>query len=229
MQQEIRSVISKHQLCFLGIAESRVRDSKIPQVSYIILPQYWKFHTNIQHCSFVRIWLCWSPNVSVEILFDTDQVVHCRLHGEGVIFLLSICYGRNVVQEREPLWEFLNSIVALSNLPWIALRGSNIVIWNSEKRGGASPWMRAMEAFNNCIDRCGLIELPLAGHALARSNSSEGDQRIECKLDRSLVNNNFILNGANYEVTILCPGLSNHHQIFFSKDLAAGLQEPNPS
>lgn len=170
-----------------------------------------------------------SPNASVEILFDTDQVVHCRLHGEGVIFLLSICYGRNVVQEREPLWEFLNSIVALSNLPWIALIGSNIVIWNSEKRGGASPCMRAMEAFNNCIDKCGIIELPLAGHDLARSNSSEGNQRIECKLDRSLVNNNFILNGANYEGTILNPGLSNHHQNFISKGLAARLQEPNPS
>lgn len=155
--------------------------------------------------------------------------MHCRLHGEGVIFLLSICYGRNVVQERETLWEFLNSIVALSNLPWIALRGSNIVIWNSEKRGGASPCMRAMEAFNNCIDKCGLIELPLAGHAFAWSNSSEGDQRIECRLDRSLVNNDFILNGGNYEGTSLNPGLSNHHQIFISKGLAARLQEPNPS
>lgn len=77
MQQEIRSVIARHQLCFLGIVESKVRDYNIDNVSKSILPQNWGFYTNIDYCSSGRIWVCWGPNVIVNTLYVSDQIVHC--------------------------------------------------------------------------------------------------------------------------------------------------------
>lgn len=113
--------------------------------------------------------------------------------------LISICYGRNEVKYKEPLWDSLNYISNGINLPWIVLGDFNAIRWESEKMGGTKLCPKAMESFNNCIDYCGLTDLLLAGYQFTWSNSSEGAKRIECRLDRALVNQKFIQVAADYQ------------------------------
>lgn len=60
--------------------------------------------------------------------------------------------------------------------------------WGSEKVGGSAISMNSAQDFNQCIDSFALLELPLQGPTFTWSNSFVHPKRIECKLDRALIN-----------------------------------------
>lgn len=49
-----------------------------------------------------------------------------------------------------------------------------------------------MEDFNNCFNKCGLVELKSLGVCMSWSNGHEGQNRSWAKLDKALVNVHFI-------------------------------------
>lgn len=105
--------------------------------------------------------------------------------------MVTICYGNNSVVLRDDLWKSLSAFS--SKVPqqqaWAILGDFNTVRWDFEKQGGgARPNQSAMDSFNDCINTCGLEELQLKGSCFTQSNSSWGHDRIECKLDKALVN-----------------------------------------
>lgn len=95
MHPEIRDRISQLHLSFVGLVETWVQEKKknIPLVRNSFLPRYWKDFNNIQHCNLVRIWVCWSPCLTVKFLHSMAQLVHCEAIYQGKIFLVTVCYG----------------------------------------------------------------------------------------------------------------------------------------
>lgn len=91
----------------------------------------------------------------------------------------------------------------------------NTIRWNHENSGGAIPRAAGLIEFNDCIQEAGFIDLQMAGSSFTWSNSSIGDSRTECKLDRVLVNASF-LQSSPFKGEILLPGISDHSPILLS-------------
>lgn len=99
------------------------------------------------------------------------------------------------------------------DLPWIVLGDFNYTRWHHEKSGGAQPRLCSMSEFNDCIDSCGLDDLHISGSHFTWSNSSFGSSRIQCRLDRVLINQIAILAPSQVHGSILNNGISDHHPI----------------
>ena len=84
-----------------------------------------------------------------------------------------------------------------------------------KKTGGASPRASALHEFNDCLQEAGLLDLKLCGSPFTWSNSSMGDSRIECKLDRVLVNASCMTDRDE----VLPPSLSDHPPSAASKPI----------
>lgn len=117
--------------------------------------------------------------------------------------------------QRRDLWKSNIDESKDSGLPWIVAGDFNTIRWTHEKEGGAIPRAAGLIEFNDCIQEAGLIDLKLSGASFTWSNSSTGDWRIQCKLDRAIVNASF-LHSSPFKGDILLPGISDHSPILLS-------------
>ncbi|KAK1270523.1 hypothetical protein QJS04_geneDACA004226 [Acorus gramineus] len=127
------------------------------------------------------------------------------------IFLIAI-YGSNSAAERLSLWHDLCSLAArTSSSPWIVGGDFNEVCYAHKKRGGRGAHTRRMLKFNNCISECFLQDLKAVGGLFSWSNNQVN--RIACKLDRTLVNNQWKLEFLDSFVNFMAPSLSDHSML----------------
>lgn len=66
----------------------------------------------------------------------------------------------------------------------------------------------------------------LSGRFFTWNNSSEGAARIECRLDRTLVNASFLHSSMGYNGQLLNPSISDHCAILISKDDETRVKSP---
>lgn len=85
------------------------------------------------------------------------------------------------------LWRELEGLnVGLE--PWLVIGNFNC-IRNVEERIGGKPRLSiTMQEFNQCIDKCGLLELRHSGGSMSCTNGQSGSNRKWAKLDQALVN-----------------------------------------
>ncbi|XP_042972834.1 uncharacterized protein LOC122304641 [Carya illinoinensis] len=79
-----------------------------------------------------------------------------------------------------------------SNDPWLVTRDFNIIANDGERRGGRPGSVVAMEEFNSWIHNCGLMELKYLGKSYSWCNGHAGNSRSWARLDRSLVDQQFL-------------------------------------
>ncbi|KAL0284586.1 UNVERIFIED_CONTAM: hypothetical protein Sradi_7193300 [Sesamum radiatum] len=125
---------------FLGILETRVRRGNVQSVRAGLLPS-WSWFDDYTGPGG-RIWLAWDAvEISVEVLLVGEQFVHCRLGNKRTssTCLISVVYGDCDPIRRRLLWgELLTLSSAIVDSPWCALGDFNIVIDESESRGGSA-------------------------------------------------------------------------------------------
>lgn len=217
MHKEIRSLIAQHQFSMIGLVETKVKASNMAFIRKAVCPAEWSDFANPLHNDTTRIWVFWSLTIKVSIIDSSEQHIHCKILFNSSTLFVTFCYGFNSALERIPLWNSLVHCATISNShPWILLGDFNVIRWDSEKKGGPKPNLYTMKDFNDCIDSCGLDEFKLAGKFFTWSNSSFGEARTECRLDRVLTNSAFNLTATNYRGTALNPGISDHSPISIS-------------
>lgn len=108
--------------------------------------------------------------------------------------------------------------------PWLEI--SMRLGGTTKKQGGARPFPNSMNGFDDCIDQCGSEEFSLEGLTFTRTNSSSGDARIDCRLDRVLFNTSFLNSASNFNGKLLNAGLSDHHAILITESSRPKVKAP---
>ncbi|XP_077228456.1 uncharacterized protein LOC143861414 [Tasmannia lanceolata] len=172
----------------------------------------WKCVPNYSHAVNGRIWVIWNPaTIHFAPITVSDQFVHGHVHllQSRKEILLTAIYARNYGGDRKRLWDFLKA-TPNSDIPWIACGDYNIIRFMDEKFGGSNPAREDMEDFNNCIDFCSLHDLKSVGETLSWSNNSRvGDLKLR-RLDRALVNDDWISSFPNSFVKYKSSIISDH-------------------
>lgn len=107
-------------------------------------------------------------------------------------FKITAIYARCNAMERLELWEELEDIADHTQIPWIIGGDCNVILTEEEKQGGSSFTNAESVEFTNCIAKCALLELKFTGSTYTWWNGRIEEECIFKRLDRVLVNQEFL-------------------------------------
>ncbi|XP_062080436.1 uncharacterized protein LOC133785198 [Humulus lupulus] len=141
-----------------------------------------------------RILLTWKASwVKVEVLNDHAQFIHCKVQkwATGQSFCLSVVYGSNQLEIRRDLWSEL-SAVSLPVKPWLIIGDFNSVFDSADRMGGKTISPNEFEDARKWLDLGHVEEMKLLGSYYTWSNNQDGTNRIFSKLDRVIINEDWL-------------------------------------
>ncbi|XP_077212858.1 uncharacterized protein LOC143847974 [Tasmannia lanceolata] len=191
---------------------------------------YWTYYANFDHTILGRIWVVWDPRV-LNFLIHSDSCQH--VHGEvhyihsPIHYALTSIYAKNSGLERRNLWNSIRSLSSIINSPWIVFGDFNAVRFADERYGGAGLIQGDVDDFNSFIHDCSLAELRAMGHFFTWSNSSiRGIHKLR-RLDKCLVNEDWLCTYPLSTATFKNSGLSDHSPIIIQIE-GQEISKPKP-
>ncbi|XP_059289464.1 uncharacterized protein LOC132042983 [Lycium ferocissimum] len=158
-----------------------------------------------------KIWIFWTQELSCRIIESDDQQITCELKhiAHQAAFLNTFVYAKCKDYLRRPLWD---KLLARANTtqPWCTLGDFNVITSTEEKLGGLPYNMAKSFEFISVIEACGLTDLGFHGAKYTWSNLRGHDVRIWKRLDRAMVNDNWLSNMPYTSITHL-PYVGSDH------------------
>ncbi|KAL0288915.1 UNVERIFIED_CONTAM: hypothetical protein Sangu_2637700 [Sesamum angustifolium] len=116
----------------------------------------------------------------------------------------------------EGTWTAIKNLAEnITDEPWLILGDFNAVIDTSEVCGRAADTTASMTEFRNCILETGLIHLPFTGSPFTWHNCSEGPRSLWKRLDRMLVNAEWLNKWPESYISAL-PSTSDHSPLILN-------------
>ncbi|KAL0292192.1 UNVERIFIED_CONTAM: hypothetical protein Sradi_6999700 [Sesamum radiatum] len=217
-QHAVNQLVRDEKIQFLGILETRVQLRNVQSVRARMLPN-WSWFDDYS-APGGRIWLAWNAlEIGVEVLLTDEQFIHCRLLNKrmSTTCLISVVYGYCDPIPRRQLWGGLHSLSDnINDNPWCVLGDFNAIIEASESCGNSSDSTSAMADFRECILNTGLAHIPFTGCPFTWHNCSEGARSLWRRLDRILVNANWLCKWPQTSYVSVLPRTSDHSPIILT-------------
>ncbi|KAL0283633.1 UNVERIFIED_CONTAM: hypothetical protein Sradi_7222400 [Sesamum radiatum] len=176
------------------------------------------------HLHFIgnRIWLAWDVDfVDVDIVETGDQFIHCSvcLRALHTRVMITVAYGVNDVIGRRVLWADLTRLSTLTTtVPWLVGGDFNTVVDTSEVCGQSGDIRGAAEEFRGCLRDTGLITLPMQGERFTWHNCSRDSRSLWKRLDRLLVNDQWLTTWPSTSYLSLNARTSDHSPLVLRGD-----------
>ncbi|XP_074277918.1 uncharacterized protein LOC141601526 [Silene latifolia] len=209
-QQEIKGYLIKNKVEVFGLLETRV---KINNSAAIIRNfPFYSVINNYSHHYNGRIWVFLDTR-KITLLNSRfhDHLIHLPLphHSSNPVIYVTMIYGSNDGSHRDRLWEELRS-VAGTVTNWIVLGDFNIVRGLEERIGPNHPSITEIMAFNQCLLDISLDDAHNFGLEHTWTNKREPTARIWSRLDRVLLNSDWLIQFPTTNVQVLPSGISDH-------------------
>ncbi|XP_074305740.1 uncharacterized protein LOC141640960 [Silene latifolia] len=182
-----------NEACLFGLLETKINGVNVGNIAHNML-EGWSVTTNCSLHKGGRVWLLWPLNIfEVHIIQYDPQFIHSKIIIKTTkkVFFITIVYVFNEGSERLDLWDKLRSIASHCAVPWALAGDFNTVISSDEILGAASK-QEDMDAFIDCLSACGMIDIPTTGAFFTWTNKQESNHRKYSRLDRFLVNQEWI-------------------------------------
>ncbi|XP_060189094.1 uncharacterized protein LOC132618052 [Lycium barbarum] len=210
-QREMQLFMRKAKVGLFGLLETKIKRAKTQQ-AYLNLCNGWEFTTNLSAHPGGRIWLFWQPQIfEMDIEMVTKQLIHSKVthKGTGRTMIITMVYGFNDQAMRRSLWDAIQQINDRITGPWGIMGDFNCIL-KQEERLGSPVTLAEIREFTECVDRCGLQDLKSSVSYYTWSNKQKGDDRVYSKIDRVLVNTDWITLLPTSRVHFLNEGLFDH-------------------
>ncbi|XP_070022943.1 uncharacterized protein [Nicotiana sylvestris] len=150
----------------------------------------------------------WDPN---RLEFEATNMSSQAIHGILSIAQLHLklhwttIYGLHTIEARKELWEELKGENRYLQIPWLVFRDFNAITDLEDKQFGNPVQDNEVRDFNEFIQTSGMTELRVIGRKYTWSNG-----HIRSRIDRAIVNAEWLMAIATTEVMILNHGISDH-------------------
>ncbi|KAI0511114.1 hypothetical protein KFK09_011737 [Dendrobium nobile] len=148
---------------------------------------------------------------SIDIISDFPQVVHVNVNFNHISVYASFVYASCTRTGRKILWELLHDFCSTISAPWLVGGDFNCITNNSERIGGNSPHLLAMEDFNDMILNCNLHDIGFLGNNFTWNRGTMWQ-----RLDRILFNDRWISTFHNTHIEHLSRTLSDHSPLLLN-------------
>lgn len=197
------------------LIETRVQECNHQVIMSSALPD-WCSVTNYEYHRLRRIWVSWREGFVVTVLHKSDQIISCAIQvvATGEQFICSAVYGSNFVAERRILWEEIRNTAAAYNhlnMPWILIGDYNTILtaFEHSRMHDYLGDQTGMRQFQEVVTDVGLLDLSYSGAQFTWWNKRGADS-IGKKLDRALVNGDWLQVFPQAFVTFETGGVSDH-------------------
>lgn len=205
--------LSNNQPLFGAILESHIKEQSLNLIMSKVC-QGWNFTSNHISDEDGRIIVIWKHPVTVRVLHQSKQSLTCEITIRASLkFVQTIIYASNLTQERTDLWVDLINMqqtLSLHSSPWLIGGDFNQIIHPAEHSNPAiNSFSPGMIELRDCLLQMGLFDLRFQGNFNTWKNNRPEDP-IAKKLDRVLVNQNWVSYLPNSSATFLPPEFSDH-------------------
>ncbi|XP_017228236.1 uncharacterized protein LOC108203686 [Daucus carota subsp. sativus] len=211
----IKDFVNNYRLDLFVALETRVKEGNAARISSQINRHFsWLF--NYQHHYNGRIWVGWNPTIwAVQLLSSSAQHI-CFLVTrivDQVSFVMTTVYAFNEYAARRSLWDELAGIqeqwVTELERPWCILGDFNSFINMNETTGPPPRAYQGISEFRDCVNNIGVTDLRFSGDFFTWRDNNLEDILLR-KLDRVLVNDNWLASFDLSQAIFLPRGLSDH-------------------
>ncbi|XP_074290769.1 uncharacterized protein LOC141617471 [Silene latifolia] len=210
-QKHIKWFLHHHDIGLFGLLETKVKPTSLNQIRQNICDG-WCISTN-SHChKGGRVWLLWKPHMfQIHFIEYNAQFIHVCVDelATGESYHLTMVYAFNGVQERKILWLKLEQFSNQIRGPWLLCGDFNTVLRPSERLGGQTT-DEEMEDFQHCVDHCNVLDMPATGSYFTWNNKQEANTRVYSRLDRALVNHEWVMKKPDYAAHFHVEGYFDH-------------------
>ncbi|XP_050207366.1 uncharacterized protein LOC126656792 [Mercurialis annua] len=210
-QSEMKNLIVSKSLYAMGILETRVRPVNFDKVWKSCKLFKWNVINNNSFSELGRIWITYDPAlIQISNITYSAQCIQCEVNWENNEFLWSVAYGSNDEIDSKNLWRELMNFRSTNRGPWLVMGDFNAMTNAGEKIGGNDSFEHSGEDFLQCINDCNLSELKKFGCEFTWTNNQAGEARIWRKLDRALINSEWLDSYGDSDYVALNAGVSDH-------------------
>jgi hypothetical protein len=128
-------------------------------------------------------------------------------------------YGEPSSDRKHLSWDYIRSLHAEFDLPWIMVGGFNEILYSNEKEGGASRSLRCMQAFRDVLNECELEDMGFEGDIFTWRRG-----KIRERLDRAVCNSRWADMFPSVGVLNEDFGKSDHRPILVDTERLNGIQ-----
>ncbi|XP_074300949.1 uncharacterized protein LOC141632289 [Silene latifolia] len=212
----MRNFLALHKPDIFGLLETHVKEHK----AATILKKFANYKTicNYKDHYNGRIWVFWNPNtITVEKIHPHVQFIHCEVTHKATTLMMDVTmiYACNSATDREDLWAHLSKINLTADR-WLTLGDFNMIRTTCERIGPNAPNLSEIMAFNDYIKDCSLEDLATSGREFSWTNKHHDGTRVWSRLDRAMVNANWLQAFPRSTATVLLPGLSDHSPLLIN-------------
>ncbi|XP_060965523.1 uncharacterized protein LOC133034453 [Cannabis sativa] len=155
--------------------------------------------------------MLWKNQEKVSVDTFSENHIDCKVSFEGQReFRFTGVYGEPNRSLIRKTWDLLTTLLSRSTLPWCLMGDFNNVLNQSEKVGGQPYPVWLIEGFQEAILLCGLRDMEMHGHPFTWEKSRDSPSWIGARLDRALVNNDWLSIFPTAQLTNLESSPSDH-------------------
>ncbi|XP_075651072.1 uncharacterized protein LOC142621645 [Castanea sativa] len=210
-QSHIRELVHNQNPAMLVVMETKVGGDKAREITDR-LPFDGVVHTDtIRYAG--GLWLLWnSDRVEVTLLTTTEQEIHVtvKVRNSNLDWLFTAVYASPRNAKRCILWNNLNKVAELHNMPWVLAGDFNEPLQAEDKFGGRAVSVNRSLLFKECLDKCNMIDIGFSGPRLTWTNRREVQALIQERIDRVFVNPSWCLLYPEARVVHLTRCCSDH-------------------
>ena len=136
-----------------------------------------------------------SDRVEINPLSNTEQEIHAvvKVLNSNSSWLISTIYASPRSTERHILWNNLNKVAELHDMPWVLAGDFNETLSAEDKFGGRTIGVSSSLLFKECLDNCNMIDIGFSGPRFTWTHKREVHALIQERLDRFFVNPSWCL------------------------------------
>jgi len=155
------------------------------------------FTVNNRNNRIQNLWCLCSIHLSPTLLDINDQSISLKVDLSGKEFGITVVYASTCYVKRRSLWSAITNLHSQHDIPWNCIGDFNTILGSHEQRSHYTPARLAMEEFQQWSDTNNFIHLNTRRASYTWSNGRKGRFNIQRRLDRVIVNHNWITAAAS--------------------------------
>ena len=221
-QTHVRELVHNHNPAILVLMETKVGGERAREILGR-LPFDNAIHTDTVGYAG-GLWMLWnSDRVEVTSLANTEQEIHTivKVMNSNSCWLFTAVYASPRSAERHILWDNLNKVAELHNMPWVLAGDFNEPLLDDDKFGGRAVSINRSLHFKDCLDNCNMMDIGFSGPRFTWTNKREVQGLIQERIDRFFVNPSWCLLFPEAKVVHLTRCHSDHCPVLLELTLAS--------
>ncbi|XP_070014729.1 uncharacterized protein [Nicotiana sylvestris] len=206
-QKKTKEFIKQNKKAVITLVEHRIKEQKATGITNKIAPG-WQWISNFSSNNKSRIWILWDPRIFEFEPIDIDcQYIHgqVRTHSRLLAFGFTTIYFLYTIKDTLSMWQKLRQINSIQQGPWLAMGDFNSVLNSQDRQHGTIIQDVETKDFREFMSDTSMNELPTMGRDYTWTNN-----HTYSRIDRGLVNINWMMTMPDLCIQILEPSFSNH-------------------